>query len=125
MEQGSFSAKPEPQAAAEGLANPDLTVCKMEGDTIVIPRDIRDKWLRDPHRSPEWREVLRKFDEVLTSEIPAAAVAAAAVASATGGEVKQEEAPASVAADPWAAVFPGAVVEEAKLGQAAHSFLHT
>ena len=121
MEQGSYSANPEPLAAAQGQAKPELTVCRMDGATIVIPRDIRDKWLRDPHRSPEWREVLRKFDDVFMGEAPAEA----AVAAATKAESKQEEEPASVAADPWAATFPQAVTEEAKLGQVAHSFPHS
>lgn len=121
-EQGVFQGELGPQSVQQGPAVPELTICKIDKDSVTIPRDVRDKWLRDPHRSPEWREVLRKFDDVFTLNIPGPAVTVAAALA-----VKDEPASAALAQalDPWADVFSDTATAEAQLGQVAHSFPHS
>ena len=52
-----------------GPSAPELRLCKIDGETLMIPRDIRDRWLTDVVRGPQWRDVLRKFDAVFATEV--------------------------------------------------------
>lgn len=65
-----FRGMPTDTAHVPDPVMPSLRVCKAEGSSIIIPRDVRDKWLTDPIRSPTWRDVLRKFDVVFTADEP-------------------------------------------------------
>lgn len=90
-----------------GPRAPEMRVCKLDDRCLSIPRDIRDKWLVDPVRSPQWRDVLRKFDAVFAVSVPVnPEVAEAAVAD----EVKVEE-------FDWGKIFPEAVTTEEELGK--------
>lgn len=41
---------------------PELKICQLSEGKMIIPRDIRQSFLSDPVWSPEWREILQKFD---------------------------------------------------------------
>ena len=40
-----------------------LKVCKVDGDKLVIPSDVRSTFLTCPVHGPEWRELLAAFDK--------------------------------------------------------------
>jgi hypothetical protein len=41
---------------------PSLALCRLVDSRLVLPQEVRAKWLRDPVRSNQWREILSKFD---------------------------------------------------------------
>lgn len=41
---------------------PDLRLCQVSDNKLVIPSDIRQSFLTCPVWGPEWREVLKRFD---------------------------------------------------------------
>ncbi|CAK8992808.1 Uncharacterized protein SCF082_LOCUS3226, partial [Durusdinium trenchii] len=46
---------------------PTMKVCKMENDVPVIPKEVRERWLNDPVRNPDWRVRLKNFDAVFAA----------------------------------------------------------
>jgi len=64
--------KPWSEAAAAMLEDvqqvPTLHVCKVIDDKLILPQEVRHRFLRDPVRSNEWRGVLAKFDETYSVE---------------------------------------------------------
>lgn len=102
-----------PPSVVEGPSVPTMRVCKLEGNCLSIPRDIRDKWLLDPIRSPTWKDVLRKFDSVFTAELVVAPqLTTAAAASEESSEVVKDE---TVFA--WGDCFPEAATTEQDLAK--------
>lgn len=79
---------------------PELRLCQVVDNVLVLARDIRQRFLTDPVRSPDWRRVLQEFDRVFSTPANPGDVSAAAgggqAASGTG------EAPFD-----WKEVFPG------------------
>ena len=55
--------KPSPEDETPVVAEqPSLSICLEQDGVLVIPPDIRSKYLADPTRSPEWRKLLQQFD---------------------------------------------------------------
>ena len=75
-----------------------LAVCKLVEDSLIIPSDLRQKYLQDPLRSPEWKQILKKFD----AAHGATAVPAASAPSASAGSIEN---PAENGEDAWATMF--------------------
>ncbi|CAK9018364.1 unnamed protein product [Durusdinium trenchii] len=46
---------------------PTMKVCKVENDVPVIPKEVRERWLNDPVRNPDWRVRLKNFDAVFAA----------------------------------------------------------
>ena len=51
---------------------PKLKMCTYDhsSNTLSVPRDIRDRWLTDPVRSLDWKQVLRRFDSCHLADQP-------------------------------------------------------
>lgn len=85
-----FSVKfvAEPPSLPEITKLPEMTLCKiMDHNTVAIPSDIRQRFLRDPLRSKEWKEILAEFDkkfEATSQGQPAQATPAAETESGAG-----------------------------------------
>lgn len=70
MSNNEQGLKYQPLPAQEELAQgfqvvaPEFRLCRLDGatGTFHIPVDIRQRYLQDPVRSPEWREILKRFD---------------------------------------------------------------
>ena len=92
---------------------PELALCKiMEPDTLTIPSDIRQRFLRDPLRSKEWKVMLAEFDK----KFEAATEGQSAVAPAPNASETNEAAAGNGAAqDPWAQIFADSPKELEKL----------
>eukprot|EP00435_Cladocopium_sp_Y103_P017154 s1878_g4.t1 len=41
---------------------PTLALCTNQDGALVIPPEIRTRYLQDAHRAPEWRRILKEFD---------------------------------------------------------------
>ena len=55
--------KPTPEDDTPVIAErPTLSLCLEQDGALVIPPDIRSRYLADPTRSPEWRKLLQQFD---------------------------------------------------------------
>ena len=94
----------EPPSVPENIAVPELKLCKIvENDTLGIPTDVRQRWLRDPIRSKEWRDMLTKFDRIHAPIAGQAPVTQQADDSQ--GEASSAD---SAVQDFWAGVFPDA-----------------
>lgn len=81
------------QSAAPSLpeitAVPDMLVCKVfDSNTLVIPTDIRQRFLQDPCRSKEWKAILAEFDKAHGPHI--AATTAPEVAATQAVEASNE-----------------------------------
>ncbi|CAK9084683.1 unnamed protein product, partial [Durusdinium trenchii] len=49
---------------------PQLKMCKMDdAGNMAIPKEVRDKWLSDPVRNPDWRVRLKNFDSVFSQPL--------------------------------------------------------
>ena len=92
-----------PPSLPETAVVPEMLVCKvMDENTLAIPSDTRQRWLRDPLRSKEWKEILVQFDKIHT----ATAVKVPAINQETTGSDSAAAVP-QAAADFWAGVFSG------------------
>ena len=115
---------PTPPSLPETAEIPELVVCKaIDENTMAIPTDIRQRWLRDPLRSKEWRDILGQFDKmhvVTQQQQQGMSTGAAAAGDAAGSE----PGPAQSQADFWAGVFPGSKkkVEDLENGHVAATF---
>ncbi|CAK9077334.1 unnamed protein product [Durusdinium trenchii] len=65
---GLLTPKYQPEADLSGQTVPRLPalkICNMDASgNLEIPQDIRDKWISDPVRKPDWRNRLKNFDAV-------------------------------------------------------------
>ncbi len=95
------------QPAAEDLPrtneSPNLKICQMSGNQLVMPRDVRQLFLQCPLFGPDWRSFLQEFDSLWGT--PAAATPEASTNGTAqpgtpspspqhqcvGGEVKVEQ----------------------------------
>ena len=88
------------------VEKPNLRVCQIiESSRLSLPRDVRQLFMQDAVWSPEWRELLLKFDEHWGP-----------VANSGGGS-GQQEGPSGSTAAPAAASgnsIPGVVKQEVK-----------
>ena len=57
-----FLATPGAEHMPDAPAEPNLKVCMVIDGILTIPADVRNMFIRDPVRAPEWRELLTKFD---------------------------------------------------------------
>ena len=71
---------------------PELKLCTLIDECLVLPRDVRAEFLTDAVRSPEWRRILQEFDRTFGSNAGPAPVPA--------GDQSSESAAFS-----WAEVF--------------------
>lgn len=46
---------------------PELKLCTLIDECLVLPRDVRGEFLTDPVRAPEWRRILQEFDRTFGS----------------------------------------------------------
>lgn len=70
-------------AALENSAEtPTFSICRLIDLKLVLPQEVRERFLRDPVRSNEWREVLGKFDAAYSGSPGAQPAATAVVAAA-------------------------------------------
>ena len=101
-----FSTKfvADPPSLPEITDIPEMSLCKiMDQTTLAIPSDVRQRFLRDPLRSKEWKVILAEFDKRFDAASqrplgPEAAAAAAAAPVANGVA-------ADSAANPWSSIF--------------------
>ena len=107
-----------PAAEAGDVVPPDVTppellvLLQVEGK-LVIPQEIRQKYLGDPVRSVEWKAILKKFDKVHGSNGSTPGKAAVApVTPSAGSAVPPPGTPGGAAAeapggdDVWKNIFP-------------------
>jgi len=95
----------EATAALENtlVTTPDFKLCKLIDQKLVLPQEVRERFLRDPVRSNEWRDVLRKFGAVYSTSSGGQPAATAEVAAAGVADNGQEPsaAPDAVSCDQW------------------------
>ena len=87
---------------------PQLSLCTIVDDVLVLPRDVRTEFLTDPIRSAEWRKLLAEFDRTFA----AGEQGSGEVSSAATAPVEAED-----AAFKWSDLFP----EECKDAIAFHA----
>ncbi|CAL1152357.1 unnamed protein product [Cladocopium goreaui] len=75
----------------------------MDQNTVAIPSDIRQRFLRDPLRSKEWKASLAEFDKRFeaASQRPLGSDEGAPAAVANGAAESSE----AGSANPWAGIF--------------------
>ena len=56
-------AKPGPEHMPDAPVEPVMKVCMVIDNILTIPVDVRNMFIQDPVRAPEWRELLVKFDK--------------------------------------------------------------
>ncbi|CAE7889335.1 unnamed protein product [Symbiodinium microadriaticum] len=75
MKTASVKYDPNPEGIIDAAltAVPDMKICKFNSATgeMTLPLDVRDKWLRDPVRNPDWRQRLSNLDSVFGHATPA------------------------------------------------------
>eukprot|EP00438_Fugacium_kawagutii_P012420 Skav215474 [mRNA] locus=scaffold1089:880060:886109:- [translate_table: standard] len=103
-----------PPQRPEEVAAPEFLVCKEEDGKLIIPVDVRQKWLQDPCRSAEWKRLLQQFDKIHGAHAEVRAVVAPVPSTpppAQGSATNSSPAPSGVTvednADPWKAIFEG------------------
>jgi hypothetical protein len=101
-----FSTKfvPDPPSLPEITEVPEMSLCKiMDQNTVAIPSDIRQRFLRDPLRSKEWKAILAEFDKRFeaASQRPLGSDEGAPAAVANGAAESSE----AGSANPWAGIF--------------------
>eukprot|EP00434_Breviolum_minutum_P019611 symbB.v1.2.017298.t1/scaffold1343.1/size124258/7 len=87
---------------------PQLSLCTIVDNVLVLPRDVRTEFLTDPIRSAEWRKLLGEFDRTFA----AGEQGSGEVSSAATAPVEAED-----AAFKWSDLFP----EECKDAIAFHA----
>jgi len=87
---------------------PQLSLCTIVDNVLVLPRDVRTEFLTDPIRSAEWRKLLAEFDRTFA----AGEQGSGEVSSAATAPVEAED-----AAFKWSDLFP----EECKDAIAFHA----
>lgn len=105
----------DPAAALEEQQLPSLSVCKIIDSKLVLPQEVRRRFLRDPVRSNQWREILGKFDAAYTAAAettPVTTVVAAPVVPSASTETPDEPSQGALAAPQPAPIdmyswFPG------------------
>ena len=77
-----YKASPSPEDLPKEVKKPDLKVCQIVDDKLVLPTDVRSMFLSCPVFGPEWRELLTSFDKQWASPLTEPA--------STGSPIKQE-----------------------------------
>ena len=83
---------------------PDLVVCESQGGKLVLPAQVRNQFMSDPVRTPEWKAILSEFDRKWSNET---------VSSNTAGNTTGAIVPANEGDGPtsttsvWETAFPG------------------
>lgn len=72
-----YKAQMDEDATPAPPDQPELKLCTIVEDCLVLPRDVRSEFLSDAVRAPEWRKLLQEFDRTFAT--PAAETGAAAV----------------------------------------------
>jgi hypothetical protein len=90
-----YKAQPAEQDLPKQEGPPQLKVCKIESDKLVIPPDVRSLFLSCPVFGPEWRELLASFDKQWSAAL-------------------QEPRPSPVKRDPTSSENPNGVKVETK-----------
>ena len=93
---------------------PELLILLQVDGKLVIPQEIRQKYLGDPVRSVEWKAILKKFDKVHgpNGSTPAKPAAPVTPSPSGGSAVTPPETPGGAAAeapggeDVWKDIFP-------------------
>ncbi|CAJ1408389.1 unnamed protein product [Effrenium voratum] len=82
---------PDPASLDAGPRAPPMKMCIFDAKSgqLTLPRDVREKWLGDPMRNPDWRVRLQNFDAVFNPAQPSVTPAAEGVNLAQ--EVKKED----------------------------------
>lgn len=92
----------KPEADLENMPaeplEPELRLCTILDGCLCLPRDVRQEFLTDAVRSPEWRKMLQEFDRVFGTHAEPEA------APVTDGQ-------APVAFD-WQKAFPGEITDK-------------
>ena len=70
---------------------PTLHICQLADSRLILPRDIRQLFLQDVMHSPEWREILQKFDRDWGSAEVQTPSSGPTVKPEVKSEVKSEE----------------------------------
>ena len=112
----------DPPSLPENIQVPEMNLCKIiDEGSLSIPSDVRQRWLRDPLRSKEWRDILAKFDQAHVPRAAAGTGESSGTGAAGSGEAGQ--APPGQA-DFWAGVYPESTrsLEELEKGNVAATF---
>ena len=80
-------------------AEPELKLCSILNGCLCLPRDVRQEFLTDPVRAPEWRRMLLEFDRVFGTH---AEPEASPAADGAGQAASSFE---------WSNVFPGEITD--------------
>lgn len=58
-----FQREPETENNENAdLQPPELLLCEIKSDELQVPANIRQQYLGDPIRAPEWKQILSEFD---------------------------------------------------------------
>lgn len=93
-------------APDEASGPPDLVICKTEGGKLVLPVEVRNQFMSDPVRTPEWKAILSEFDRKWSSEAGSSNTAGGttgAIVPADASEATSTSTTTSV----WETAFPG------------------
>lgn len=94
---------------------PELLLCEIQGSKLQIPLTIRQQYLNDPIRCPEWRAMLKEFDRKWATEV-----------NPTDREAGERDQPGSDETFSWQTVYPDEPCTksemETKYGTSATSF---
>ena len=97
------------------FTQPELLLCEIQDSKLQIPLTIRQQYLNDPIRCPEWRAVLKEFDRKWTTEV-----------NPTDLEAGERDQPGSDETFSWQTVYPDEPCTksemETKYGTSATSF---
>ena len=92
----------KPEADLENMpadpAEPELRLCTIIDGCLCLPRDVRQEFLTDATRSPEWRKMLQEFDRVFGTHAEKEATTVADVAATQAFD--------------WQKVFPGEITDK-------------
>ncbi|CAK9003618.1 unnamed protein product [Durusdinium trenchii] len=101
---------PTPEETVGTAKIPTLKICNMVNGHLSIPQEMRQKWLNDPIRNPDWRVRLHNFDSVFQPVSDAnAAPRTAPTTSAENMDLAETNAAAKV-------VTPSETIREAPAG---------
>lgn len=126
-----YCPQPPRDQQPEDVPEPSLAICKIDGNKLNLSAETRSLYITDPVRAPEWRQMLKAFDEKWQADgnpvQESQAAGATVVQSVVPADPEDEDAPLS-GSDPsgWEDVFPNEprTKEEVenKYGAGCHTF---
>ena len=93
-------------APDEASGPPDLVICKTEGGKLVLPVEVRNQFMSDPVRTPEWKTILSEFDRKWSSEAGSSNTAGGTMGAIVPTDAS-EPTSTSTTTSVWETAFPG------------------